>query len=83
MSDDRLQIGGVVVVAPLTTTHWSSPVRVEVEPDGENGLRDVSWVQTDHVRSVSTSRLVEPVGRLDEVDVLRVDQALARVLRLR
>ena len=82
VSDQRLHLGEVVVVAPLTTTAWSSPVRVEVEPDLVNGLRAVSWVQTDHVRSISRLRALEPLGTLDVMDQVRLDAALRRVLAL-
>jgi mRNA interferase MazF len=69
----------VVHVAPLTTTHYASPLRVEVEPDAHNGLDEVSWVRCEDITATSPGRLMHRIG---ELDYIRTTMAVAMVQRL-
>jgi mRNA interferase MazF len=60
---------GVVVAVPMTTTDWTNPSHVRVEP-AESGLPRVSYAMPEMARSISALRLGRPIGRvpLDAVD---------------
>ena len=70
------------MVCPLTTTRLAYPWRVELEPDERNGLRQTSYVQTEHLRSLSTARGLHRVGVVDDLAWLRVRRVLALLLDL-
>ena len=70
--------GPLALVCPLTTTPRDYPWRIEIDPDPVNGLARSSYVQAEHVRSVSTMRSVRRLGR---IDVVRFEQ-VRRVLRI-
>lgn len=82
LSSTMLQLGGVVIVAPISSNDRALVVRVPVEPSSDNGLSVSCAVQLDHVRSISTRRLVRRRGTLDTYDMLRVEAVLKRVLDL-
>jgi mRNA interferase MazF len=74
--------GPLRLVCPLTTTHRPYPWRVEIEPDSLNGLSRTSYVQTEHVRALSTSRATKRVGTLEDVQFLQVKSVLRLLLDL-
>ncbi len=74
--------GPLRVVCPLTTTRRSYPWRLEVEPSPLNGLNAVSYVQTEHLRSISSARGVRRLGSLDAVTMTQVRRVLALLLDL-
>jgi mRNA-degrading endonuclease toxin of MazEF toxin-antitoxin module len=57
------------------------PVRVRVTPS-ESGLRESSTVMLDQLRTISQTRLREPLGRLTPHVMQDVDRALHRSLGL-
>ena len=63
ISTDLLNRGptGTVVVLPLTTTWRRVPWHVPVYPP-EGGLRQVSYVTCEDVRSISTEHLIQQWG---------------------
>lgn len=68
-----------LVVCPLTTTRRGISFHVEVSPDPATGLHEVSYVQTEALRSISRQRLVHRLGRVDPVtsaQVRRIIQVL-------
>lgn len=68
----------VVTVLPLTRTRHGLPTRIELEPDGRNGLDAVSYARCEDIRSVSDARLVRRLGTADVVMM----GSIGRVLRL-
>lgn len=52
----------IVIGLPVTTTDWSNPVHVRIEP-AESGLPRVSYAMPEMVRSISTRRLKRRVGQ--------------------
>lgn len=85
VSDDRLHHPAlrVVIVVPGTTTLRALPLHVTVEPDDDNGLDRTTAFQVEQVRAISTSRLVERLGRLDTASRHTIDEILRSVLNLR
>jgi mRNA interferase MazF len=61
----------MVIAVPLTTTPWSNPVHVRIEP-AESGLPRVSYAMPEMARSFSALRFSRRVGR---VTVETVDAA--------
>ena len=84
VSDDRLHHPNLrmVVVVPGTSAIRRIPLHVVVPPDGGNGLAVETAFQLEQVRSVSTGRLVERLGRLDALGRHEVDEVLRNVLCL-
>jgi mRNA interferase MazF len=68
-----------VLVAPFTTVKRGISLHLEVEPDGRNGLDDVSYLQCEMIRSVSRRRLVHRMGAVGP-DVGARAQDVVRVL---
>ena len=77
-SDLFAQLTSTVTVALLTSTPVNAPLlRVPIEPSQANGLRQRSYVMVDQIFSARTRRLGDVFGRLDDVDMLAVNRALA------
>lgn len=56
--------------------------RLLIEPSETNGLRLASRMMVDKITTVPKDRLGEKVGRLDDTDVLRLNQAVLVFLGL-
>ena len=69
----------VVAVLPITRTFRQRSTHVEIEP-GSSGLRDTSYVKCEDVRSISTLRLEQRFGHVDEPTLLSVDAIVRRLL---
>lgn len=72
----------VVHVVPLTTTvrQWAS--EVPVPPDVVAGVKRESAAQCQHVRAVSTARVLEPLGNVGPVLLQQIRETLAVLLDL-
>jgi len=53
-----------------------------VEPNERNGLRSSSRLMVDKITTVSKSKVGERIGRLDDEDVVRLNQAVMVFLGL-
>lgn len=67
-----LLLSGTLVDAPL--------IRLDVEPNEENGLRKRSQVMIDKAMSVKRDRIGEPFGTLDDVTMITVTRLIALFL---
>ncbi|MFI7585682.1 type II toxin-antitoxin system PemK/MazF family toxin [Spongisporangium articulatum] len=76
VSADRFNSHELVSVCPITRTRKSYPTRVPLHP-GVSGLDETSYVQVEHVRTISTARLVGRRGRVTADDL----RSTARILR--
>lgn len=65
----------LVVVVPLTRTERRVRWHVRVEPP-EGGLTNVSFIQCEDVRSVSSQRLTQHRGRISRKTMLEVEDRL-------
>ena len=74
--------GPLTLVCPLTTTMRDYPWRVEVESSPSSGLSRTSYVQVEHLRSISSSRGVARLGRIDAADWHQVRAVLRMLLDL-
>ena len=72
----------VVHVVPLTSTLRRYATEVEIEPEPASGLTGKSAAQCQHVRSVSPTRLSEPIGNVGAVALTQIREMLAVILDL-
>lgn len=70
----------VMQVVPLTTTMRDYESEVAIEADPGNGLQRRSAAQTQHVRAVSTSRVIDRVGNVGPVVLRQVRDTIAVLL---
>jgi mRNA interferase MazF len=77
LQDDRFDATDSATVAAFTTDPTEAPLfRVRVEPNGRNGLESASRIMVDKITTVRKSRLGALVGRLDDEDLVRLNQAV-------
>lgn len=70
-----------IAVLPVTSELRDAPLfRIRVEPTSGNGLRTPSEVMIDKPQSVPRDKVGEPIGRLADDTLLRVNRALALFL---
>jgi mRNA interferase MazF len=70
-----------VTVCLLTTEALRRPlVRLELEPDMDNGRTQPCQVMSDKLMTPPRSSVGQHIGRLDRDELLRVDRALALFL---
>ena len=83
LQDDAFDATESITVCAFTTNPTDAPLfRVPVEPNARNGLSTSCRLMIDKVVSVPRGKLGRRVGRLDDEDVLRVNQALLVFLGL-
>lgn len=72
----------VIHVVPLTTTLRPFHSEVAVEPDGTNGLDAVSAAQCQHLRAISTERVLGVRGNVGAIVLAQLRQTVAVILDL-
>lgn len=72
---------GLVMLLPLTRTSRGIPFHVEVRPP-EGGLRAVSYVLCDQVRTVAKERLGARRGQLSSLTMSHIGERLRVLLEL-
>jgi mRNA interferase MazF len=83
VNDDAIGILPLRVVVPVTEwkdRYAAASWMVRVEPDAENGLKNVSAADAFQVRSVSQARLVQQLEKLSDTVMEKITAALAIVL---
>jgi mRNA interferase MazF len=81
--DDSFDATGSITIRAFTTDPTEAPLfRLAVEPNERNGLRSSSRLMVDKVTTVPKSKVGERIGRLDEADVVRLNQAMMVFLGL-
>ena len=69
-----------VIVCPLTTTRRGLSLHVEVEPSGDTGLDDTSYIQCELLRSVNRRRLARRLGAISPVTARNVADIVKALL---
>lgn len=73
----------VVTICAFTTNQTDAPLlRIPVDPNDRNGLRQRCRLMADKITTVSKKKLRSRVGRLDDVDMVRVNRAILVFLGL-
>ena len=77
IQDDRFDATASVTVCAFTTDPTDAPLlRLLVQPDEVNGLRDRSSLTIDKITTVRRSKLGERLGRLGDDDMVRLGRAV-------
>lgn len=83
VQDDSFDATESVTVCAFTTDATDAPLfRLAVAPNERNGLRMPCRLMVDKVTTVPKSKVGAQVGRLDDEDILRLNQALMVFLGL-
>jgi mRNA interferase MazF len=80
VSVDEFNSHGLVTVLPITRTDKAYPTRVAIAP-GLSGLHERSFIQVEHIRTVSSQRLVRRLG-IGSGEMPRVESVLRHLLTL-
>lgn len=77
IQDDRFDATDSVTVCALTTDPTEAPLlRIPVEPDPLNGLRQPSSLMVDKITTVPRARARDSVGRLADEDMVALGRAV-------
>lgn len=83
LQDDRFDALESVTVCAFTTDPTEAPlIRLVVEPDDTNGLRERCSLMVDKITTIPVSKLGDRVGRLADDDVVRLSRAVLVFLGL-
>ncbi|MCW5731465.1 MAG: type II toxin-antitoxin system PemK/MazF family toxin [Alphaproteobacteria bacterium] len=83
VQDDSFDATDSVTICALTSDPTEAPLfRLPVTPNERNGLRAVSRLMVDKITTVPKSKIGERIGRLDDEDMVRLNQALIVILGL-
>ncbi len=83
VQDDAFDATDSITICAFTTDPTEAPLfRLSVEPNERNGLRSHSRLMVDKITTVPKSKIGERIGRLDDEDVVRLNQAVMVFLGL-
>ena len=83
VQDDSFDATDSITICAFTTDPTEAPLfRLPVEPSERNGLRSSSRLMVDKITTVPKSKVGERIGRLDDVDIVRLNQAVMVFLGL-
>ncbi|HVY16013.1 MAG TPA: type II toxin-antitoxin system PemK/MazF family toxin [Rhodopila sp.] len=83
VQDDSFDATDSITICAFTTDETEAPLfRLPVEPNERNGLRATCRLMVDKITTVPKSKIGVHVGRLDNEDILRLNQAILVFLGL-
>jgi mRNA interferase MazF len=83
VQDDAFDATDSITICVFATDPTEAPLfRLPVEPSERNGLRSSSRLMVDKITTVPKSKVGERIGRLDDEDVVRFNQAVMVFLGL-
>ncbi len=83
VQDDSFDGTDSITICAFTTDETDAPLfRLPVEPNERNGLRTESRMMVDKITTVPKSKVGARVGKLDDEDILRLNQAVLVFLGL-
>ena len=83
VQDDGFDATDSITVCALTTDETKAPLfRLVVEPNPRNRLRAACRLMVDKITTVPKTKVGTHVGRLDDDDILRLNQAVLVFLGL-
>jgi|ERR1700733_513450 len=83
VQDDSFDATNSITICAFTTDKADAPLfRLPVKPNERNGLRVVCHMMVDKITTVPKSKVGAYVGRLDDEDILRLNQAVLVFLGL-
>jgi mRNA interferase MazF len=83
VQDDNFDATASITICAFTTDPTEAPLfRPAIDPNEGNGLRLICRLMVDKITTVSKSKLGSRIGRLDDRDMLRLNQAMMVFLGL-
>jgi len=83
VQDDGFDATDSITICAFTTDETEAPLfRLRVEPNDHNGLRTTCRLMVDKITTVPKSKVGARIGRLDDQDILRLNQAILVFLGL-
>jgi mRNA interferase MazF len=83
VQDDSFDATASITICAFTTDETEAPLfRLAVEPNQRNGLRSACRLMVDKITTVPKTKVGVHVGRLDDEDILRLNQAVLVFLGL-
>ena len=83
VQDDSFDATASITVCAFTTDQTDAPlIRLLIEPDEQSGLRLVSRLMVDKITTVPRSKLAKRIGRLNDQDIIRLNQSMLVFLGL-
>ena len=83
VQEDSFDATNSITICAFTTDDTEAPLfRLPVEPNDRNGLLATSRLMVDKITTVSKSKVGAQIGRLDDEDMLRLNQAILVFLGL-
>ncbi len=83
VQDDRFDATDSITICAFTTDETDAPLfRLPVVPSERNGLRSPCRVMVDKVTTVPKTKIGVHIGRLDDDDIVRLNQAVLVFLGL-
>lgn len=77
VQDDSFDATDSITICAFTTDETDAPLfRLSVEPNEHNGLRATCRLMVDKITTVPKTKVGARVGRLDDEDILRLNQAV-------
>ncbi len=77
VQDDRFDATDSVTVCAFTTDPTEAPlIRLTVEPDDINGLRERCSLMVDKITTIPRTKLGDHIGRLSDDDMVRLGRAV-------
>jgi mRNA interferase MazF len=83
VQDDEFDATPSITICILTTNPAEAPLmRLPIEPSERNGLRAASSLMVDKLTTVPRGKLGMRIGRLNDEDMVRLNQAMVVFLGL-
>lgn len=83
LQDNSFDATASITLCAFTSDPTDAPLfRLVIEPTETNGLRAASRLMVDKVSTVPKDKLGEKIGRLDDADIARLNQAVLVFLGL-
>jgi mRNA interferase MazF len=83
VQDDSFDATDSITICAFTTDETDAPLfRLTVQPNERNGLRAICRLMVDKITTVPKTTVGAHLGRLDDEDILRLNQAVLVFLGL-
>ncbi len=83
VQDDSFDATDSITICAFTTDETDAPLfRLPLQPNERNGLRPACRLMVDKITTVPKAKVGARVGRLDDDDILRLNQAVLVFLGL-
>lgn len=83
VQDDSFDATDTITICAFTTDETMAPLfRLPVEPSERNGLRTACRLMVDKITTIPRTKVAAHISRLDDEDILRLNQAVLVFLGL-